>query len=94
MALIDWYVLKQFFSFIAGPCALEFTKLKTKDHYWEDTPADELVQRHRISSYISSGPMSAVNRRLGLHVSCTFIIAYKALNYGRKNVKISFFGIY
>ena len=31
-----------------GPCALEYTKLKTADHYWTDPSADELVQRHRI----------------------------------------------
>ena len=35
--------------------------------------------------------MSAANRRLGLHVSCTFIIVYKTLNYGRKNVIIATF---
>ncbi|XP_046443942.1 small G protein signaling modulator 1-like isoform X2 [Daphnia pulex] len=52
---------------LAGPCALEFTKLKTKDHYWTDPPADELVQRHRISSYVSSGVTSPANRRPGLH---------------------------
>ena len=33
-----------------GPCALEYTKMKTPDHYWTDPPADELVQRHRIHS--------------------------------------------
>ncbi len=60
---------KKFIPFIAGPCALEFTKLKTKDHYWTDPPADELVQRHRISSYVSPGVTSPANRRPGLHVS-------------------------
>lgn len=34
--------------FTVGPCALEYTKLKTADHYWTDPSADELVQRHRI----------------------------------------------
>ena len=33
-----------------GPCALDYTKMKTADHYWTDPPADELVQRHRIHS--------------------------------------------
>ena len=33
-----------------GPCALDYTKMKTSDHYWTDPPADELVQRHRIHS--------------------------------------------
>ncbi|XP_026082061.1 small G protein signaling modulator 2-like isoform X2 [Carassius auratus] len=33
---------------LAGPCALEYTKLKTLDHFWTDPSANELVQRHRI----------------------------------------------
>uniref|UniRef100_A0A8C8X929 Small G protein signaling modulator 2 n=1 Tax=Panthera leo TaxID=9689 RepID=A0A8C8X929_PANLE len=35
-------------SLLVGPCTLEYTKLKTADHYWTDPSADELVQRHRI----------------------------------------------
>ncbi|KAM5215374.1 small G protein signaling modulator 2 isoform 2-T2 [Hipposideros larvatus] len=35
-------------SLLVGLCALEYTKLKTADHYWTDPSADELVQRHRI----------------------------------------------
>lgn len=30
-------------SLLVGPCALEFTRAKTTDHYWSDPPADELV---------------------------------------------------
>lgn len=37
-------------SLLVGPCALEYSRAKTPDHYWTDPPADELVQRHRISS--------------------------------------------
>ncbi|XP_054729141.1 small G protein signaling modulator 1 [Anastrepha obliqua] len=37
-------------SLLVGPCALEFTRVKTADHYWTDPHADELVKRHRISS--------------------------------------------
>lgn len=37
-------------SLLVGPCALEFSRAKTADHFWSDPPADELVQRHRISS--------------------------------------------
>uniref|UniRef100_A0A670Z116 Small G protein signaling modulator 2 n=1 Tax=Pseudonaja textilis TaxID=8673 RepID=A0A670Z116_PSETE len=33
---------------LVGPCALDYTKLKTADHFWTDPSADELVQRHRI----------------------------------------------
>uniref|UniRef100_A0A8C7X6I7 Small G protein signaling modulator 1a n=1 Tax=Oryzias sinensis TaxID=183150 RepID=A0A8C7X6I7_9TELE len=36
--------------FELGPCALEYTKMKTADHFWTDPSADELVQRHRIHS--------------------------------------------
>ncbi|XP_004684842.1 PREDICTED: small G protein signaling modulator 2 isoform X2 [Condylura cristata] len=35
-------------SLLVGPCALEYTKLKTADHCWTDPSAEELVQRHRI----------------------------------------------
>nr|XP_020138537.1 small G protein signaling modulator 1 isoform X1 [Microcebus murinus] len=37
-------------SLLVGPCALEYTKMKTADHFWTDPSADELVQRHRIHS--------------------------------------------
>ncbi|XP_051520996.1 small G protein signaling modulator 2-like isoform X1 [Myxocyprinus asiaticus] len=33
---------------LVGPCALEYTKLKTSDNFWTDPSANELVQRHRI----------------------------------------------
>ncbi|XP_017345772.1 small G protein signaling modulator 2 isoform X3 [Ictalurus punctatus] len=33
---------------LVGPCALEYTKLKTSDHFWTDPSANELVQRHKI----------------------------------------------
>ncbi|KTF78026.1 hypothetical protein cypCar_00047298 [Cyprinus carpio] len=38
------------FSFCVGPCALDYTKAKTANHFWTDPSADELVQRHRIHS--------------------------------------------
>ncbi|KAM4795704.1 small G protein signaling modulator 2 [Rhinophrynus dorsalis] len=37
-----------FATLLVGPCALEYTKIKTADHYWTDPSADELVQKHRI----------------------------------------------
>lgn len=69
----DWDIL---FHFLVGPCALEYTRMKTRDHYWTDPPADELVQRHRISSGASGGgATSPANRgRPGLHVSFLIII--------------------
>lgn len=35
---------------LVGPCALEFTGVKTSDHLWTDPHANELVQRHRMHS--------------------------------------------
>ncbi|XP_071033938.1 small G protein signaling modulator 1 [Parasteatoda tepidariorum] len=37
-------------SLLVGPCALDYSKVKTQDHFWTDPPADELVQRHRLST--------------------------------------------
>lgn len=45
-------------SLLVGPCALEYSKTKTNDHYYTDPPADELVQRHRISSGNPTPPSS------------------------------------
>ncbi|XP_052224639.1 small G protein signaling modulator 1-like [Dreissena polymorpha] len=48
-------------SLLVGPCALDYTKMKTSDHFWTDPPADELVQRHRIHSgghHMTSGAAS------------------------------------
>lgn len=50
-----------FASLLVGPCALDYTKMKTLDHFWTDPPADELVQRHRIHSstnHLTGGPGS------------------------------------
>lgn len=30
-------------SLLVGPCALDFSRTKTPDHFWTDPPADELV---------------------------------------------------
>ncbi|XP_067015319.2 small G protein signaling modulator 2 [Anabrus simplex] len=57
-------------SLLVGPCALDFSKTKTQDHYWTDPPADELVQRHRISSGHATPPSCrrpALNFRRSLH---------------------------
>jgi hypothetical protein len=50
-----------------GPCALDYSRTKTQDHFWTDPPADELVQRHRISGHNSNTP--PVTRRPALNVS-------------------------
>lgn len=58
--------------FTVGPCALDYTKMKTSDHFWTDPPADELVQRHRIHSgghHMASGAGSPGSpKRPGLQV--------------------------
>lgn len=51
-----------------GPCALEYTKLKTSDHLWTDPSANELVQRHRIHGAHRSQDTTA-GRRPALGVS-------------------------
>ncbi|XP_041347892.1 small G protein signaling modulator 1-like isoform X3 [Gigantopelta aegis] len=60
-----------FASLLVGPCALDYTKMKTSDHFWTDPPADELVQRHRIHSSgkqaFSTSPGSP--KRPGLQVA-------------------------
>ena len=64
-----WIAIKwNLFTLTVGPCALDYTKMKTPDHYWTDPPADELVQRHRIHSNTShlTGPGSP--KRPGLQV--------------------------
>ena len=44
------HIISSFIHFSDGPCALDFSKMKTPDSYWTDPSADELVQRHRIHS--------------------------------------------
>jgi hypothetical protein len=39
-----------FSSLLVGPCALEFTRVKTYDYIWSDPNADELIQRHKMHS--------------------------------------------
>ncbi|XP_061390968.1 small G protein signaling modulator 1 [Musca vetustissima] len=59
-------------SLLVGPCALEFTRAKTADHYFSDPPADELIQRHRISSGNRTPPTChrpIINFKRSLHTS-------------------------
>uniref|UniRef100_A0A3Q3IBT0 Rab-GAP TBC domain-containing protein n=1 Tax=Monopterus albus TaxID=43700 RepID=A0A3Q3IBT0_MONAL len=53
--------------FSVGPCALEYTKLKTSDHFWTDPSANELVQRHRIHG-AHRGQGNAAGRRPALGI--------------------------
>ncbi|XP_062698457.1 small G protein signaling modulator 2-like isoform X1 [Aedes albopictus] len=59
-------------SLLVGPCALDYSRAKTADHYWTDPPADELVQRHRISSGNPTSPAirrPMLNFKRSLHTS-------------------------
>ncbi|UXI14403.1 small G protein signaling modulator 2-like [Sarcoptes scabiei] len=59
-ALVSDPVAGQIFaSLLVGPCALDYTKMKTLDQFWTDPPADELVQRHRLSSSMTSSSNSS-----------------------------------
>lgn len=57
----------QFVLTIVGPCALEYTKLKTSDHFWTDPSANELVQRHKIHG-AHRGQEASPSRRPALGV--------------------------
>lgn len=59
-------------SLLVGPCALDYTRTKTADHFWTDPPADELVQRHRIGQPNPTPPSARrpmLNYKRGLHTS-------------------------
>ncbi|XP_053617034.1 small G protein signaling modulator 2-like isoform X2 [Plodia interpunctella] len=43
-------------SLLVGPCALEYSKAKAPASFWSDPPADELVQRHRMSAGTTTPP--------------------------------------
>ncbi|XP_054167944.1 small G protein signaling modulator 1-like isoform X2 [Oppia nitens] len=55
-------------SLLVGPCALDYSKMKTQDHFWTDPPADELVQRHRLSGSVNGPSTPPIGRKpLGLY---------------------------
>lgn len=57
-------------SLLVGPCALEYSRTKTSDHFWSDPPADELVQRHRMSQQTpTTGRRPMLNFKRSLHTS-------------------------
>jgi len=37
-----------FCSLLAGPCSLEYTRIKTLDYIWSDPNASELIERHKM----------------------------------------------
>ncbi|XP_056630776.1 small G protein signaling modulator 1-like [Diorhabda sublineata] len=68
-------------SLMMGPCALDYSRMKNHDHYWTDPPADELVQRHRISSAHSTPPSvrrPILNFRRSLNTSSEDVITNRS----------------
>lgn len=55
-------------SLLVGPCALDYSRMRSQDQLWNDLPADELVQRH----YLVNGPPTPLTpptgRRAPLHL--------------------------
>jgi len=74
-------MMEIFVAFPVGPCALDFSRAKTQDHFWTDPPADELVQRHRISSGHGTPPTC---RRPALNVSIGKLTHNKPRVFGVK----------
>lgn len=57
-------------SLLMGPCALDYTRVKTADSYWTDPPAEELLQRHRIHGNSTTSVTRADSpKRPGLQVT-------------------------
>ncbi|KAK6642141.1 hypothetical protein RUM44_013864 [Polyplax serrata] len=54
-------------SLLVGPCALDYSKTKTQNYFWTDPPADELVQRHRISTGHNTPPTCRRQFNRSLH---------------------------
>ncbi len=45
-------------SLLVGPCALDYSRAKSQDHFWTDPTANDLVQRHIIPSQHQTPPSS------------------------------------
>ncbi|KAG9510439.1 Small G protein signaling modulator 1, partial [Fragariocoptes setiger] len=69
-ALMCDYVCAQILaSLLVGPCALDYSKMKTQDHYWTDPSADELVARHKLaaSSHLHSNTCARHHTKVHCH---------------------------
>lgn len=61
-----------FSSLLIGPCALEYTQMKSCEHIWNDPNADELVQRHKMHSSANSSFTNVyglIYNQTGAHLS-------------------------
>lgn len=45
-------------SLLVGPCALDYSRARSQDHFWTDPTANDLVQRHIIPSQLQTPPSS------------------------------------
>jgi hypothetical protein len=50
---------------LAGPCALEYTRIKTCDSLFTDQNADELIRRHKIHSQLVTGTHGVAGMKMG-----------------------------
>lgn len=80
--LADAVLGEIFASLLIGPCALEYSKVKTQDHFWTDPSADELLQRHRMSTSVVNGHSTPPSGRKPLGV--TYKWSTSSLDFGSK----------
>ena len=74
-----------FASLLIGPCALDYSKIKSQDHFWSDPSADELLQRHRLSNHpVQNGSLTPPSGRRPLGVSYRWPTS--SLDFGGKPV--------
>ena len=71
-----------FAALLIGPCALDYSKAKTPDHFWTDPSADELIQRHRMSTSVTNGHSTPPSGRRPLGV--TYKWSTSSLDFGSK----------
>lgn len=76
-----------FASLLIGPCALDYSKIKSQDQFWSDPTAEELLERHRMSNFPamngnSTPPPTGSRRPLGV----TYRWPTTSLDFGAKLV--------
>ncbi|KAI2664877.1 Small G protein signaling modulator 1 [Labeo rohita] len=73
-------------SLLVGPCALEYTKMKTADHFWTDPSADELIQKRHSSSSMDERPSPSPSARD--YVESLHQNSRATLLFGKNNVLV------
>ncbi|KAJ4941961.1 hypothetical protein JOQ06_011832 [Pogonophryne albipinna] len=73
-------------SLLVGPCALEYSKMKTADHFWTDPSADELIQKRHSSSSMDERPSPSPSARE--YVESLHQNSRVTLLFGKNNVLV------